>query len=468
MRVPSNFLFTRIQRQVKLRPMKIVIAGVGSVGYHLAENLSQHNHDIVLIDNNPEVADYASGRLDCLVITDEANNPEAMKRAGVENADFFLAVTNSDEVNMIACLLVGALYKTPVRIARVRNVAYAETKVMRRLMTGIDFLANPEVEAARAIADSAVHGATGDVKSFERTDFQLRSLLVDSDSFFKDKSIGSVRKRLHEDFLIAGIFRDQGVIIPLGDTVIQEGDRLQLVSTRDCLERIFIKIGAIKRKLNNILMVGGGRLSRYVVELLIPTGRTIKIIENDYAVCQLLAERYGKDLMVIHGNVSDETVFEEEQLQNNNIIISTTGNQELNILSGIYAKTRGVDRVIAVVENANYLPMAVSLGVDVPVCPKMSSVDAILKFIRRGNIKTIHSIFDGQAEVIEYTIGESSPVKNRSLKDIQMPPDSLIVAVSRNHKDIIPDGRFVLRGKDTLLAFTKKGSVEKLEETFSG
>lgn len=451
-----------------MRPMKIVIAGVGSVGYHLAENLSQHQHDIVLIDNNPEVANYASGRLDCLVITDEANNPEALKRAGVENADFFLAVTNSDEVNMIACLLVAALYKMPVRIARVRNVAYAETKMMRRLMTGIDFLANPEVEAARAIADSAVHGATGDVKSFERTDFQLRSLLVDKDSFFKGKSISTIRKRLREDFLVAGIFRDQGVIIPIGDTVIHENDRIQLVSTRDSLERIFIKIGAIKRKLNNILMVGAGRLSRYVIDLLIPTGRKIKVIESDYTVCQRVAERYQKDVMVIHGNVLDEIVFEEEQLSKNDIIIFATMNQELNILSGIYAKTRGVDRAIAVVENANYLTMASSLGVDVPVCPKMSSVDAILKFIRRGNIKTIHSIFDGQAEVIEYTIEESSPVKNRALKDIRMPPESLIVAVSRNHKDVIPDGRFVLRGKDTVLAFTKKGSVEKLEETFLG
>jgi trk system potassium uptake protein TrkA len=447
--------------------MKIVIVGAGSVGFHLAENLSAHNHDVVLIDRDTERSTYAANRLDCLVVNDEGNNPDTLKKAGVEDADFFLSVTNSDEVNMIACFLVSAVYQKPVKIARVRNVAYAETRVMRHMLMGIDFLANPEVEAARAIADAAVHGATGDVRRFERTEFQLRSVLVGRKTFFKNKSIQSIRKKLREDFLIAGIFRENDVVIPSGNTIIRENDRLQLVATRDALERIFIKTGAITKKLNNILLVGGGRLGRYVIDHLMPTGRKIKVIEADYPTCQRVSDQFP-DAMVIYGNISDETIYEEEQLQKNDLIITTTGNQELNILSGIYAKTRGVQRSIATVHSANYLPMAVSLGIDVPISPKISSVDAILKFIRRGNIKTVHSIFDGQAEVIEYTVDASSPMQDKALKDIPMPENSLIVAVNRDNKDIIPDGRFVVKNKDNIIAFTKKESVEKLEETFSG
>lgn len=437
------------------------------MGFHLADQLVGHTHDVVLIDRDAERATHASSRLDCLVINDEGNNPAVLREAGVGDADFFLSVTNSDEVNMIACFLVASEHKRPTRIARVRNVAYSQPGVMEHMRMGIDYMVNPEVEAARAIADSAVHGATGDVRLFKHTHIQLRSVLVSEGSFFEDRSIQSIRKRLKEEFLVAGISRDDDVIIPSGDTVIRRNDRLQLLSTRNALERIFVRTGAITKKLKNILLIGGGNLGTYVIEHLTATGRKLKIIDSDYGACQRLADRFP-DAVVIYGNISDEMIYEEEQLDRNDLIIATTGNQELNVLSGIYAKTRGINRAVAVVHTANYLPMANSLGIDVAVCPKISAVDAILKFVRRGNIKTVHSIFDGKAEVIEYTVDGSSPMCDKAIRDIRMPKNSLIVAVGRKGKDIIPDGRFVVQEGDNIIAFTKKEAVEQLEEVFSG
>jgi trk system potassium uptake protein TrkA len=291
--------------------------------------------------------------------------------------------------------------------------------------------------------------------------------LVGVDSFFEGRSIQTIRKRLNEEFLVAGISRGDDVIIPSGETVIHRDDRLQLLSTRNALERIFVKTGAITKKLKNILLIGGGNLGSYVIQHLTATGRKLKILDSDYEACQRLADRFP-EAVVIYGNISDETIYEEEQLEKNDLIITTTGNQELNVLSGIYAKTRSINRAIAVVHTANYLPMANSLGIDVAVCPKISAVDAILKFVRRGNIKTVHSIFDGKAEVIEYTVDGASPVCDKAIKDVPMPKNSLIVAVGRKDKDIIPDGRFVVKKGDNIIAFTKKDAVEKLEEIFSG
>ena len=167
------------------------------------------------------------------------------------------------------------------------------------------------------------------------------------------------------------------------------------------------------------------------------------------------------------GNISEETIFEEEELHRNDLIITATGNQELNILSGIYAKQQGIDRAIAVVHGANFLPMASSLGIDVTVCPKISAVDAIMKFIRRGNVETVHSIFSGRAEVIEYHIGKTAEVKGQPLKDLSMPANSLIVAVTRRGRDIIPDGNFVIRDGDSIIVFAKKESIERLQAIFS-
>lgn len=202
--------------------MRIVIVGAGAVGFQLAAQLVEENKDVVIIEQNPEIAKHASNHLDCIVINGEGNNLEILKRAGIEKADFFLSVTDSDEVNMISCALVASEFNVPHKIARVRNLDYSRVKNFENVFLGIDYIVNPEVEAAKEIAANVMYGATSEIMLFSNSSVQMRNVVIDSTSFFKDRSLKDIKISLKKDFLISCIVRQDQVIIPSGDTILKE------------------------------------------------------------------------------------------------------------------------------------------------------------------------------------------------------------------------------------------------------
>lgn len=445
--------------------MKIIIIGAGAVGFQIAKQLISENKDIIVIEKNPDRAKYVSNALDCIVINDEGNNLEVLKSVDIHDADFFISVTDSDEVNMISCALVSSEFNIPNKIARVRNIDYSRAGVFSKKFMGIDYIVNPEVEAAKEIVNTVRYGAIGGVKLFEKTNVQMRSIFVDEDSYFKDKSLKEIKFRLNEDFLIAGISRGDEVIIPTGDSMIREDDSIYLVATDENLEKVFAKIGKIRERLKKVVIVGGGKTGSYVARYLLKKGRRLTIIDNDYNNCKLLSEQFP-DALIINGDITDETIFAEEQLHTYDLIITTTPSQELNMLTAIYAKTLGTKRAVALVTNTNYLTIASHLDIDSTVSPKNSAVDTILKFIRKGNIKSLHSIFEGKAEVIEFSVEQNDNIVNKALKDIQMPTHSLILAINRDSNNYIPDGNFVIHQGDNIITIAKKESIPKIEDMF--
>lgn len=445
--------------------MKIVIVGAGEVGFHIAEQLILENKDVILIEQKPEQAKHAASRLDCIVIQGEGTSLDTLKEAEVNKANIFIAVTNSDEVNMISCLVVASEFNVPIKIARVRNVEYTKTNIFSRSSIGIDFAVNPEIEAARSIISTVEQGATSGVFTFNDTDTQSRDVFIGEDSPIIGSSIKDISKLIPKDFIIAGISREEEVIIPSGDTIILENDHLFLVGSIKTVDKFLDKTGIKKRKLKKILIVGGGKTGSYVGSRLARRGRSVTLIDKDYDRCKTLSEAHP-EILIIHGDISDETIFEEEQLENNDLIITTTEDEELNILTAVYAKSRGIKRSVALVNKTNYLGMASNLGIDSTISPKMSSVNATLKFARRGKIKSVYNIFDGKAEAIEFTTTENNPLNDKALKDLQLPANSLIVAVNRRNKNFIPDGNFVIEQGDSVILFAKKAAVEELETIF--
>ncbi|MBU4035990.1 MAG: NAD-binding protein, partial [Proteobacteria bacterium] len=218
--------------------MKIVIVGAGAVGSQIAAQLIAENKDVVIIEHNPDVAKHASNHLDCIVITGEGNNPRVLRKAGIEKADFFLSVTDSDEVNMISCALVASEFKVPNKLARVRNLDYSSIKNFEKVFLGIDYFVNPEVEAAREIVESVMYGATSNLRLFSNANVQMRNVVINSASFFKDKSLREIKVSLKRDFLISCIVRQDNIIIPSGNTIIKENDNIYLVATQDVLEKV--------------------------------------------------------------------------------------------------------------------------------------------------------------------------------------------------------------------------------------
>jgi trk system potassium uptake protein TrkA len=461
---------------------KVVVAGAGTTGFQVAKHLIADHKDVVLIEKNAATAKYAVNHLDCLVINDSGNNLRALREAGIEKADFFISVTDSDEFNIVSCGLVASEFRVPCKIARVRNPDYTKSSLSDRSFLDVDYFVNPEVEAANAIVKSVEQGATSDVMQLENTNLQMRNLLVTGDGYFANKSIADIKAGLDSDFLVAGITRGEEFFVPSGQTMVETGDELFLVAAEDSLEHVFQSAGRPRVQLKKIIIVGGGRVGSYVArELTSNNGsrgrrrflsylgmrqKHLKIVDTNYENCKDLAERFP-EATVINSDISEEGFFEEETLMGYDLIITTTDNPELNILVAIYAKTFGIKRSIAVVNKYNYLAVASRLGADVIISPKNSVVNTILKFIRRGRVKSVRSVFGGMAEVIESTLDGSRGFVGKAIRELKMPESSLVVSVTRAGEHSVPRGDFQLEDGDKLTVLARTESIARVEEMFN-
>ena len=443
--------------------MKIIIVGAGEVGVHIASQLIEEQKDVVIIERDPEKARKVNDMLDCMVITGEGTNVDCLIEAGIEKCDIFVAATSIDEVNMISCLVAASEFKIPVKIARVRNIEYSKTSIFEKSYIGVDYIVNPEIEAAYDIAQTVEMGASSSVFSFEGTSAQMREFLIEEGSTFADKDIKEIRTSFKEDFIIAGVLRDGDISIPSGDFTVLAGDKVYITALGKSFKKIMSASGKKETKLKRIIIVGGGLIGRHVTSMLSDKGRDVRLVEKDPERCREIAAAYP-DVIVINGDVSDEDIFEEENFASADAVITTTQNEELNILAGVYAKSRGVKRAVALIDKTSYSYLASTLGIDSCINPKKSSIDAILKFIRKGNIKNVYTIFEGQAEVIEFTVHHNSVIAGRAVMDLRFPQGCLIVAVQRRRKTIIPYGSLVIEGGDSVIVFVIASAIPKLED----
>jgi trk system potassium uptake protein TrkA len=466
--------------------MSYVILGAGSVGFQLARQLVGEGKNVVLIEKDAEKAKHADAQLDCLVINEAGNNVETLRKAGIGKAEYFIGVTNSDEVNMIACGMVSGESRVPYKVARIRNIDYSDTEIVQQSLLGINHIVNPEIEAARAIVRAIERGAVSDVVFFEKSRLQMRSMAVSGSSPFCNKSIEEIKNFVPDHFLVAVILRENHFLIPKGDTVVRENDKIYLIATEESFERIFSQIGKKRAASNRIVIIGGSTVGQQVAEhflgrrkpglsifrkLLKPfetvSRHRIRILDSDIDTCSLLAERYPGAL-VINANISDEGFGEEQQLAEADVVIATTDNQELNIVNAVYAKILGAKRTIALVNKSSYAQIASTLGIDVAISPIDSMVSSILRYIRTSNVRSVHSLSGGKVEVTELSVAAGSRAEGNPLKKLKLPQDTLILSVIRGDQDIIPDGEFKFQGGDHVIVITGKEAVAKIQTLFIG
>jgi len=471
--------------------VNVVILGAGKVGWQLARQLIIEGKEVTIIDKNPEEGLRIADRLDCRVITGEGNSLPVLHGAGVENADYFVSVTESDEINMIACSLVAAEYPEPVTVARVRNVAYSGTRMIRQRLYGIDHIINPEIEAARAVIRSLERGAVGTVSHFSDSGLTLTSVSILPGCPFIGRSIKEIRMDLAENFLVALITRDSGSSIPVGDTEILVNDVLYVIARPEDTDELILASGLRRSELRRIVIVGGGRIGRYVANYLLgkedeevlngdgtwarivkrlrrkPPTRSVHFIERDYAVGRELADKYPSAL-VTNADISDEEISEAGLLEGCDLLVSATGNQELNLISALYAKKHGVVRTIALVRLGSYVGMARELGVDVTVSVSDTMVDGILRILRKGNIRSIHTIAGSDFEIIDFLLDNDSPLLGKPIKNCRLPRNSLILMVNRGSEYFLPDGNSKLNEGERVIVITLREEVKKLEEAVTG
>lgn len=461
--------------------MLAVILGAGNVGFNLAKQLIGESMDVVLIEKDPKRAEHASRLLDCIVINEVGNKLSTLEKAGIENAGYFIGITDNDEVNMIACAMVANNFNVPCKIARVRNLDYTGAGGMQQQFLGIDYVVNADIEVARSITSAVERGAVSDIVFFSKTNLQMRSVTVDDESAVNNRSVEEIRHMVQEHFLVAGVIRQNNYIIPSGNFRVQENDKLYLIAGEAEFKQIFPHLGKEKKALNKITIVGGSRIGQYVTEGLLSdqqtrfpvlsrifrsmksAARQVNIIESDYETCKLLSDKFEK-AMVIHSDISDENFSEEEHFVNADLVIATTNNQELNIVNAVYAKTLGARRTIALVNRSHYVNIATSLGIDVVISPVGSMVNTILRYINESSTRSVHNITGGDIDVIEITVEEHSKIAGKKINELRLPVNSLIVSLTRNGENIIPSGNISVMARDSIIVIAKKESLPKTVE----
>ena len=467
--------------------MKIIIAGAGSVGLSLAKQLIEEKNEVILIEQDEERARNAQNLVDCEIINAPANDLNTLRKANAESADYLIAVTRSDEVNMITCGLAAGVLKTPLTVARISNPEFADTGILNKAISGIDFVVNTEIETARSIVNTIEYGAVSDIIYFEKSRIQVRNLFVTDDSFLRNRDVQTIRSLLPGEFLIAGIVRDGKFFTPEGSTRILEDDNLYIIGEDEVLDKIFERVGKTRTEIDRIVIAGGGRTAQHIASHFLKRKESalklinfkglvkrknsrkkiVRIIEKDYERCKTLSSLFPESI-IIHADLSDENVFTQENLNRYDLVIAATENQEFNILTAAFAKKIGIKKAVCLVHSANYANLASKLEIDVVINSKNSIVQPILRFIRKGKVRSIYSVADSDAEIVEFVLTSSSILAGQKVQDIKFPENTLLIAIIRESNFIIPNGLSELKNNDRVIILTRREHMDKLEEMAAG
>ena len=441
--------------------MQIIIVGAGEVGYQLAKVLSAENIDVVVVDKSKEKLKRLAEDLDVALVEGEGGAPSVLEEAGANEADILLAVTNIDEANMIACLVAKVMFQIPRNVARIRNLEFFSNEVLLNSL-GINPAISPEIEAAKAVIRLIEVPFAADVQDFEDGRVKIVGFRLPPDS----KLIGKAFKNLDltkPKVLIGAIQRSGKIIIPSGNDTLKTDDIIFLPVPWENIDTVCSSIGGTTIPVKRIMIVGGGRIGFYVAKTMEERNLSVKIIEQDAERCKFLLRSLKKSV-ILHGDGSDQKLLEEENIHDMDVFAAISNNEDLNIMASLLAKSRGVKKVITIVNKTDYLPLAHNLGIEAVLSPRLITADTILKYVRSGNILSLTTIAEGKAEIMEAEAKEGSILIGKTLREVELPQKTLIGAIIRNNNIIIPSGNDRIAGNDKLIIFTLQDSIRQVEK----
>lgn len=445
--------------------MRIIIAGAGDVGFHLAELLAFENQDIVLIDNDQDVLEYAATHLDVMALHGDATSLELLTKAEVHNANLVLAVTTSEKTNLMTAILAKKLGARKV-IARVNSEEYLKESNKEIICSlGIDHLISPRQLAAAEIERLIRQCSFTDVFEFEQGKLSLVGVTIESTSPLVNMKLQNISKFDAEvDLRPICILRGHRTIIPRGATVLRRNDHIYFITRPERTRKLEEIIGKKKLEVKRIMILGGNDLALSTAKRL-QHNYQITLIEHDKARCKELAEQL-ENVLVINGQYTNFALLEEEGLSNMDAFIALTANSETNIISCLTADNHGVFKTIAQVENKEYVHISQNIGVDTLINIKLIAANNIFRFVRKGTVEAITSLQGVDAEVIEYVISKNNQLTRKPLKDLHFPDTALVGGVIRGENSMIPDGSFQLELGDKVIVFALPEAISRLETLF--
>ncbi len=449
--------------------MKIIILGAGQVGSSVAHNLASEANDITVVDTNTKVLRELQDRLDLRTVAGEASYPDVLRRAGAEDADMIVAVTNSDETNMVACQVAYTLFHTPTKIARVRAPEYLNIpKLFTQDALPIDVIISPEQVVCDYIQRLIENPGALQVLDFAGG----RARLVALKAYYGGPLVGHELRTLREhmpgvEARVAAIFRRGRAIIPEGHTVIEADDEVFFIAAKEHIRRVMSELRRLDKPNKRMIIAGGGNIGKRLAQAL-ESKYQIKVIERDPIRARAISEELGKSI-VLFGDAADQELLLEENIENTDVFCALTNDDEANILASMLAKRLGARKVMSLINRASYVDLVESNIIDIAISPQQATIGGLLTHVRRGDVVVVHSLRRGAAEAIEaiaHGDSRTSKVVGRPIEQIKLPQGTTIGAVVRGENVIIAHHDTVIESEDHVILFlvdkNRIGDVERL------
>lgn len=451
--------------------MKIVILGAGQVGSTVANALVHEDNDITIVDRDQQRLRELQDQMDIRCVLGHASYPKVLERAGIEDADLIIALTNSDETNMVACQIAYTLYNVPTRVARIRAPEYTEhSELFHREHFPIDVLISPELLLTEYISRLIEYPGALQVMDFAGGRAQLVATKAEAGGLLVGQKLHTLKQHLpaKSDARVAAIYREGQLILPDGNTIIEENDLVFFLAAKRHIRTVMKELRPQDRPIRRVILAGGGNIGKNLARRL-ERDHHVKIIERDPVRAEAIAEELSKTIVLV-GDCADENLLREEGIDNTDVYCALTNDDEANILSSLLAKRMGAKKVIAIINRPAYVDLMEAGVIDIAVSPQLVTIGSLLTHIRRGNMVRVHSLRSGAAEAIEaVALGDrrNSKVVGRSVEELDLPSGTTISAIVRKDDVIIAHHDTVIEENDHVLLFVSdKKQIHAVERLF--
>jgi len=449
--------------------MNILILGAGEVGFHIARYLSNEGNNVSVIDNDPARLELVSDSMDVRTVLGQASHPSVLARAGADQADLLIAATTNDEVNMLACQVAHSLFRLPTKMARIREMDYAQAeKLFGRDELPIDRIISPETEAAKAVLKRFQVSSAADAMDFAGGKVQLLGLPIVPKSPLAGIALEEIEEVLGDiRVYVVAHEHNRKWKVPEAKTVLLAGDAIYVAISCDDVEGFLHCIGRDIESCdkNSVMMIGGGNVGYIVARELEAMGISVKLIEYNAKRAEWLAEHLSTSV-VIHGDAIDQALLETEAIDKMDDFLALTNDDETNILASLIAKKYKVPHIVTLINRSIYGELVREIGLDVTVSPRLTTVASILRHVRRGRVLSVSSLGGGELEVLEAEALETTPITADPLRSLRLPPDTVIGAVVRQDEVIVPTGETQIQPHDIVIIVTRRASAKAVERLF--
>ena len=452
--------------------MQVIICGAGQVGFNIARYLSSENADVTVIDQSEDLIGTIVESLDVKGLVGFASHPDVLERADAAGADMVIAVTYADEVNMVACQICHSIFDVPTKIARIRHHSYLDplwADLFSRDHLPIDVIISPEIEVARAIERRLRIPGAFDVHPLADGKVSVIGVHCTADTPILEtplRELTALFPELH--IVVAGIWRENQGIVPRPEEVLLPGDAVYFIAETAHVPRAMAAFGHEEKEARRVIIVGGGNIGLNLARAVEKNHPqvSLKLIEIDRARAEHVAQSLERTV-VIHGDALDIEMLEEANSSQAETIVAVSNDDEVNILASLLAKRSGCKRAVTLINKTSYGALVGPIGIDTVVSPRAITVSTILQHVRRGRIRSVHSISEGFAEVIEAEALETSSLVGVPIRDAKLPEGVIVGAIVRGEEVIIPRGDTVTRANDLVIIFAATAAVKKIEKLFA-